>query len=556
MVYLIGWESNLDSSGSHWKQMAASLSNWFPKQTVPRQLILDGHAKWDFSFHAYNFPTLTTDSIMERATTNNISQNIFSTAVSIRNYIRSLLGLSNEEESYRLCDIDWSHQRQSLSDVSQTDHHAMSMVGAFLLLQEKRNLKIIDRLSILANLARYEYHLDIDAILENEPNISYSACILALAFTNGDLSLLTDTGFFNPADPQNLEPSWLMPNTWLVQSQNRLEIMPRHTFAGKITSIGNPCVVVDNKLFTRGVLWKIENHESLLPLQKGIRSCLDSCRGNKASSRSAGLQVLKATVKQLFASGNESLVPLVVILARKSKWESPAEIRSTMQQLQNWHQKGGSWPPQIHPAYGFLSSGDPQEEDSVEYDQQLFNIDALEDAEFRQDSIPSEYKRHNELIPEEWGISLLRWIYLTIYFGVPLAVGRYQIQHEGKDDEYAIFNLNPNDSEMVFVPLGELNYEFNRGIHFEVSSVKNLFWRVRERHEPIGPTEEARQRLNELDQDNPLFADGALSIELSEDLEGCWSPMLYSKGVLEWDNESRSYRKITPTDFAPYHTII
>ncbi|KAI0888961.1 heterokaryon incompatibility protein-domain-containing protein [Annulohypoxylon maeteangense] len=586
MVYLIGWESDLDSSNIHWKQMAASLSKAFPRQTVSRELILDGSNKWSLSFHIFDGGMAMTNSFMERsvastgsftlcsfdikhhpwyassegdwAIANKISQKLLPTAVSISNSIATLFGFSGKEEYTRRCDVDQSNHKHSLSDVSRTDHHAISIIGALSSLKGKRNLKTIDRLSILANLARYEYHLDIAAILEKEPKISYSACILALAFINGDLSLLTDLRFLDPADSHNIEPSWLMPNTWLAESQNQIELMPRHTFTGKITGIGNPCIVMEDKLLARGVLWKIESYESLLPLQKGIRSCLDSCQKNKLLRRRAGLEVLKATVKQLFVTGNDSLVPLVVILARKDKWESPAEVRSTVQQLQNWHQKGGSWPCQIHPDYGFGGSGNKQGEDSVEYDKP-FDTNVFENAEFQQDSTPLTDEVLEKIIPTDWGIGLLRWIYLTIYFGVPLALGRYQLQHEGEDDdvdEYAIFKLNPKKSKMVFVPLGELNYEFNGGLHFEVSSVKDLFWCVQERHEHTVPIEEVHRRLNELDQSDRPIADGALSIEQSKDLEGCWSPMLCSNGVLKWDDKLRSYHMTTPKDFASYRIFV
>lgn len=82
--------------------------------------------------------------------------------------------------------------RSSLTEWPQTDHHTVGMIGGFLLLEKKRNLMTLDRLSILANISRYTYHLDVAKLIEEHPDISYTACIIALVFANGDLSLVTN----------------------------------------------------------------------------------------------------------------------------------------------------------------------------------------------------------------------------------------------------------------------------------------------------------------------------------------------------------------------------
>jgi hypothetical protein len=37
----------------------------------------------------------------------------------------------------------------------------------------------LDRLSILANISRYAYHLEVAKLIEEHPDISYTACIIA-----------------------------------------------------------------------------------------------------------------------------------------------------------------------------------------------------------------------------------------------------------------------------------------------------------------------------------------------------------------------------------------
>lgn len=50
LVYLVGWNQNLDNEEVHWKQMVPALPCEFPRQDVPRQLVLDGRTVWYMSF--------------------------------------------------------------------------------------------------------------------------------------------------------------------------------------------------------------------------------------------------------------------------------------------------------------------------------------------------------------------------------------------------------------------------------------------------------------------------------------------------------------------------
>lgn len=55
LVYLVGWERNFDRAGSQWQEMGAKLPArfpeqiGFPRQMVPRNLVLDSHDIWSMS---------------------------------------------------------------------------------------------------------------------------------------------------------------------------------------------------------------------------------------------------------------------------------------------------------------------------------------------------------------------------------------------------------------------------------------------------------------------------------------------------------------------------
>lgn len=303
---------------------------------------------------------------------------------------------------------------------------------------------------------------------------------------------------------------------------------------------------------TRGMLWNVESCIDLLATSEGIRVYAILCRKfNRKIQRRAGLEVLKAIVNQLFISNREPLAELVVSLA-VGHFDSPRKFHSTVQQLRDWYWRGGDWPSHVE----LGKTGVPlnlydeeSDEDSTEDEQMLPNLfDMPNSGRVTHEPDPDLYEIevNDTLIPREWGnSSLLRWIFQTIYFGIPLPVGTCQ-SDDGKANEHAIFRVNPGKTRTIFVPLTELDYEFgySLAIHHQA---KDAFWSVQMQEGVMLSNEEkleAQKKLYSAKVKSWPIADWVLAIRDSKRLSGVWSPVLCANGVLKWDKDSRSYSLI------------
>lgn len=407
----------------------------------------------------------------------------------------------------------------------------MQMVVAFSALIGKMNLLTSDRLSILANLAGYEWHVDVAALVKAEPDISFSACILALSFANGDVSLLTDKNPFRALyDPRASSPSWISSHEAVYTARPT----PQHAFTGRITATGYPCTVAGSMLVVPGVLWTLELCEHLLPLQKCVRDCLEICRLNPSTSTLVGVELFKAVARHLFHIGQDALVCLISTLALGKKWGSPAELYHTMQQLRVWHTKGGPWPSLPWGGVGW--SGQATSSSA------LNDLKLEASARFTITRSPVDLTEDKlQKIPVHWGSTLLRWLYLTAEQGAPFPLGRCKTR-DGQSQELAIFQTNLADPTMALVPIAELNYEFS-GFDL-LNDNTTAFWQVRKTEVPEIPEEEVeatRARLEAMGHTSPQVSNEPLIIREMVGSSGIWSPLLTERGALEWDDQLKSF---------------
>ncbi|UKZ64983.1 uncharacterized protein TrAtP1_006186 [Trichoderma atroviride] len=261
------------------------------------------------------------------------------------------------------CDRDYSSYRYSLTERPRTDHHTVGMIGAFLLLDKKRNLMTLDRLSILANISRYTYHLGVAKLIEEHPDISFTACFIALTFANGDLSLVTNRTL-NIFTPRPNEVFWLSSGNDSVYSRCS-DGYTINALRGRSASIENPSFIIN-----------------------------------------AGLKVLKAVIKQLFISNKQPLVELVVSLA-VGHFDSPRTFHWTIQQLHDWYCRGSDWPSHIELGKIGVSldmNDEGSDEDSTKDEKLLPNLFGMPDSghiTYEPDPAVYEMEANDALIPGE-----------------------------------------------------------------------------------------------------------------------------------------------------------
>lgn len=446
----------------------------------------------------------------------------------------------------RRCDTNFSNHKTNLTENTPAQVHAMATSAAFFSLVNKRNLMTSDRPSIFANLSDFQQHINMADLLNKEPGISYTACVLALSLVNGDLSFLLDDHHWSILDVrQSSGPSWLPSSLSLGNPR----FPPKHLFAGRATPAGHPCVLVGRSLVAPGILWEIKLCSDLTRLQDGIKNSVERCKHRPADSWREGVAVLKATLRELFRQKREHIISLVITLARQRKWETPAEIVQALKELKNWYYRNGNWPRVVEP-----KSLSKQDKINVRnrVPVPLPEIEPSDMVVPSEEPILLDDDKLLDVIPSCWGDPLLRWVYLTILKGVPFPLGTLANKQADRaqggntfQEEHAIFKLKLEDDQaLAFVPMAQLNYEFG-GDTFILGESAVPFWHVRKLGSSTDSKDgriEAARMLKEKGVETPGIAKTTLAIEHTSNLSGFWSPFLSSSGVLTWNERSGSYR--------------
>lgn len=397
----------------------------------------------------------------------------------------------------------------------------MTMPAAYVTLQQKRSLLISDRLAILSNLTQYPHRINIGHAVRE--HLSFTACIIAIALYNGDLSPLFCQNFYSSDTEREIRAprpvSWLPREEYSINDMLTVAGMPTHSFLGAHIPTGDRCLVLDGKATIKGVLWEIVPCHAFAILRDKVRELQQSAEPG------AGQLLLRQLVDQCFKLGRRDLLELIVTTAIPRQLTSPAEIFELIDELEASFHGKISWPAHIaeKPNSHVVRTGA-----------------ARPRATGPKDFLPSS----------PWGNYLMQWIYHSISNDVPLALGKCTIGEEEEEETHvSIFTFDPAEHHTVFTPLSELDYEFgaNPWVHLEP---KSSFWCVSVCNAKISDANMQRARREhcvEGDEDDLYISNQILKIERSSgirEMRAIWSPRLSRAGTHKRDPETKSWERV------------
>lgn len=406
----------------------------------------------------------------------------------------------------------------------------MPMTAACFVLQRKRCRFIADKLAILGNLASYPLRINTDDVVDR--NLSYSACAIAMALYNGDLSILFCQGrlaeSFSAHENSQRIPKPLA--SWLPfhkLSLNNITLIPSMNtrFQSQIRS-GSRCLIINGKIALEGLLWEIVPFHDLslrtdvwgqsgimagskrpVPGQFLLMQLLAEEQGKM--TKAGRFCLLPLLVRVLFGLERRDILEIVVVAALQRTLDSPSEIFSIISELEEWMYGKRAWPD-------FVDRGKPQKihtlGDKVDEDTML-----------------------------TWSLNkVLLGIYDGLSRGLPLALGKCNVEGETL---ISIFNFSPTGEAgrkmMIFTPMSELDYEFDKNTW---PLTNNSFWCVRDCGDKVsdGDIQKAKGGLGqEVNLSDQILE---VSPEHSEKIQGVWSPRIKATGILNQDPKTKSLK--------------
>lgn len=526
MVYLVGWARGFDPTGEQWEDMASV----FEGQKIQHELELGGHHLGSMSFHGGNQPARMTESLL---TLNHGKEGFTLSSGKLDEMSWWIDNQITEPPISTLPDLNRLNlHRQELKWNPRADHHAMSIINAYMTLNSRANLFRGDRLSIYANLARYEYHLDMEKITGQNPDISFSACLMALALSNGDQTLLLDSTFSQDEEPGRVisqeRPSWLPHGEATLSFVLAPPIMPGFTLSGEYVSTGFRSFVVSGKLFMQGLLWDIRPFRGLVPLQGSVRKLISLVYDENVNSNQATFEAFALVVHQLFKCGRLGLSLLEIILTAgaPSSLKSPSSLSQLIEELKSCYRNGSRWPTHFPPFDG-------RTEDSLEGWQDAPLLPPSSRPDYISGDRPrwiSPPQQGGSMVPAFCATGIMEWIFFTIAAGADLPIGKCSTP---AGEMHGIFKVDGSSTRQVFVPLTELNYVFGLD-SMNVKSLKETMWVVDETSVVSNEILSlAKEKVGFSSEEKAAMNPRALRAQQTRDACGFWSPFLSSKGVLQ-----------------------
>jgi hypothetical protein len=399
----------------------------------------------------------------------------------------------------------------------------MTMPQAYVTLREKNCLFTSDRLAMLSNLAHYPYRIKTDRVVREL--LGFSACIIAIALHNGDLSPLFCE---NPSSSSNHTAmaatgmaSWLPSGPFSIDNLLTIYNMPTHSFFGTRIPTGDRCLVLNEKLIIKGLLWDIEPFHGFSILSEEVSQLQKP--GGKAAGPSSRL-LLRQLINRCLQLGRKDILELIITTALPRQFTSPAEIFQLMDELGvSYHQATALSEHHIG------ESGLPVD--------QTFTVR------------PRAIAAKDPLPESPSGNRLIKWIYNSISSDLPLAMGTCKINQESEKPETLIsfFSFDPAKHRTVFSPLSELEYEFGESsfVHLEP---KSSFWCVSACGTYMADAEmqTARTKLD-IEEDRLNLSDQILKIERTpakDGMQAVWSPRLSRTGMHMQDPDTKSWNRV------------
>ena len=419
-----------------------------------------------------------------------------------------------------------------------------------------------DKLAILGNLVNYPYRIDTKAATRE--HLSLSACAIALALYNGDLSPLfckrtmaekarsmRDTEIHR--DPL---ASWLPFDE--ISLSVLLQIPSTHTRFRSRLKNGSKCLVSNHKVIVQGLLWGVEPFHELDGLRDDICRQQQSSEANNRGKHTTRFSFFQLLVRRLLTLGRRDILELIILAVMGRQFTSPNEIFHFIYELEEWFHGERFWPAHIAeetflertPISQTKASFMGEErgmKNALTYTNAKGVSIALSEMEepLAERSKKSEKSHH---LAEE-GRPIIRWIYNAVHNGLPLALGRCNV---GEETLVSIFTFDPAKYRTVFTPLSELEYEFGKNPWIHLFP-KDSFWCVRVCKDKASEIDiqRAREKLGDIgDNVNTheiYVSDQILEVEDSatkEDIKAVWSPRLSRIGMLTREQEGKSWKRV------------
>jgi hypothetical protein len=399
----------------------------------------------------------------------------------------------------------------------------MTMPQAYVTLRQKGCLFTSDRLAMLSNLAHYPYRIKTAHVVREL--LSFSACIIAIALYNGDLTPLFCE---DPSSSDDHTPiaatgvaSWLPIGSFSIDSLLTIYNMPTHSFFGTRIPTGDRCLVLDGKAIIKGLLWDIEPFHGFSILRDRVSQL------QRPAGKGPGLSsklLLRQLIDRCFHLRRRDILELIITTALPRQFTSPAEVFHLMDELEVSHHRPTTLP------------GDHVGESNPQVGQTVTVRPRAIEAEDPFPQSPS-------------GNLLIQWIHNAIISDLPLALGKCKINGESKEPETLIsfFTFDPAKHRTVFTPLSELEYEFGEStfVHLEP---KSSFWCVSACGTKVTDAEmqTARAKLS-IEEDRLNLSDQILKIDRTpakDKMLGIWSPRLSRTGMHMRDPETKSWARV------------
>jgi hypothetical protein len=221
-----------------------------------------------------------------------------------------------------------------------------SMAESVRLLHLKECLKVSDKLAMFGNLGYYHHRIDKSRAVELR--LGFTACALAMALYNGDISPL----FYGLREQS--EHLWIDADrlaTWLPHHRSFFEgigqISGLRFGTNSLPQQSCKALVLDGKLAIKGFMWDISQYREFEHVAEQVR-----LEENMTST----LQLLLRILCRL---GHLELLAVIVSLWMLRPLRSSAELAYNVVAIQEWFQQMRPWPAEIFSGSEGVVSGEP-----------------------------------------------------------------------------------------------------------------------------------------------------------------------------------------------------
>ncbi|KAI5923046.1 heterokaryon incompatibility protein-domain-containing protein [Camillea tinctor] len=331
--YLIAWDQGLDLSGTEWEMSARKYNSNKSEdahQNVSRQWVLVGGEMFGIAHMMPYSPGITQTLTAGLAS--------------------GTRGMGNTFTLTRPpAEIDFPSQEAPCDE----EIRGVSIAEAMTMLYLKKCLYESDKLAIIGNLANFSQRIDTKEA--ERRHLGFSACALALAWYNGDISIMFTWMQSKLKEDVTFAERAVRPlATWMPDQRmnlNHIASAPS-SIAQKLQTRsfhGPRTLVIDGKLAVEGILWDISPYHSLGVIRDQMASSKDT------TSR---LQLL---ARSLFELERPDILEALIVIAMQRQFKSLREFSSIIEQLHGWFSGSGDWPTVFSECNLLTSRADPED---------------------------------------------------------------------------------------------------------------------------------------------------------------------------------------------------